>query len=275
MTAPSVADMLGAWLAPPADPGPSAAKPAKPAKPANRKDSCGPLANRGACEALRIPANRAPEPAAEPEDSQTFAALRSGHDPAQSEQWRGFSQDSQPSQGSGPTTHPRACADCTHHLPRGTCAQPEAAGLIPAGAGFGIVWPEPGHADGCTAFVATPGKATDRPYGLSRADADTAHAEPWDDAAIGRFQARVQRIRRRGFGEQDADDLAERLHLLDVQAEGRVLCLTCRHLRGPTLAGDWRCGNHLASALLTPEIALDLVTTPQRCCGYAVVGDLK
>lgn len=267
MTAPSVADMLGAWLAPPADPGPSAAK---PAKPANRKDSCGPLADRGACEALRISANRAPEPAAESEDSQTFAALRRGHDPAQSEQWRGFSQDSQPSQGSSPTTHPRACADCAHRLPRGTCAQPEAAGLIPAGAGFGLVWPEPGHAAGCAAFEAMPGKATDRPYKLSRAEGDAAHAEPWDDAAIARFQGRVQRIRRRGFGEQDADDLAERLHLRDVHADHRALCLECRYLAG-TAATGWRCGNHNAAAVAR-ELPAELVTTFQVCPGFSHAG---
>lgn len=160
-----------------------------------------------------------------------------------------------------------ACADCTHCLPRGTCAQPEAAGLIPAGAGFGIVWPEPGHADGCTAFEAMPGKATDRPYRLSRSDADTAHAEPWDDAAIGRFQARVQRIRRRGFGEQDADDLAEWLHLRDVHADHRALCLECRHLAG-TAATGWRCGNHNAAAVAR-ELPAELVTTFQVCPGFS------
>lgn len=56
--------------------------------------------------------------------------------------------------------------------------------------------------------------------------------DPWDDAALARFQARVAAFRRRGFTEQDADGLAERLHLLDVQAEGRALCLTCRYLAG-------------------------------------------
>jgi hypothetical protein len=46
----------------------------------------------------------------------------------------------------------RRCADCRHHLPRGTCGEPEAAGLIEVGNGFGIAWPEYGHSKNCPAF---------------------------------------------------------------------------------------------------------------------------
>jgi hypothetical protein len=167
-----------------------------------------------------------------------------------------------------PATVPvRGCTDCAHRLPRGTCARPEAAGLIPAIESFGIVWPDPGHAAGCEAFEASASKATGRPYRLAPADADVAHAEPWDDAAIARFQARVRRIRRRGFDEQDANDLAERLHLRDVQANRQVLCLECAFLAGSVATG-WRCGNH-RTADVAREVSAELVTLMQACHRFA------
>ncbi len=46
----------------------------------------------------------------------------------------------------------RRCADCRHLTRRKTCLQPELAGLIPAGAGFGLAWPGPVHAATCPAF---------------------------------------------------------------------------------------------------------------------------
>lgn len=113
---------------------------------------------------------------------------------------------------------------------------------------------------------AWPKAADSRPYRLAQAAGAAAHAEPWNDGAIARFQARVAAFRRRGFTEQDADDLAERSHLLDVQAEGRALCLTCRHLAGAVATG-WRCGNHRA-ADVPRELAAELVTMPQRCPGH-------
>lgn len=105
-----------------------------------------------------------------------------------------------------------------------------------------------------------------RPYRLAPLDAEVAHAEPWDDAAIGRFQARVQRIRQRGFGEHDADDLAERLHLRDVHADHRSLCLECRYLAG-TVPRGFRCGNHNAAGTAR-DLAADLVTMFQVCPGF-------
>jgi len=117
-----------------------------------------------------------------------------------------------------------------------------------------------------TELLARLSAAPHRSYKLSQADADAAHAEPWSDAAIARFVARVAGIRRRGFSEPDAEDLAERMHLLDVQAEGRVICLGCTHLAGSTTTG-WRCGNH-RQAGMPRELAADLVTLAQRCHGF-------
>lgn len=161
----------------------------------------------------------------------------------------------------------RTCRDCAHRLPRGTCREPEAAGLFPPDHGFGIEWGDDDHAVSCPAFTPkTTAAASSRPYRLTKAEGDAAHADPWADGTIARFLARVASIRRRGFTEQDAEDLAERVHLLDVQAEGRRLCLTCWHLAGSTATG-WSCGNHEA-ADMPRELAPELVTTAQCCPGF-------
>lgn len=69
-----------------------------------------------------------------------------------------------------------------------------------------------------------------RPYMLTAAQLARAHASPWEDAAIARFQARARRFLQRGHPEQDAEDLAERLHLRDIDECGRAICLECVNL---------------------------------------------
>ena len=91
-----------------------------------------------------------------------------------------------------------------------------------------------------------------RAYRLSAAEADRCHAEPWDDATIARFVARLGLLMRRGFNATDADDLAERLHLRDVQGDDRACCVECRHYR------PGRCGNPMAAGLLSPDVGRDL-----------------
>lgn len=105
-----------------------------------------------------------------------------------------------------------------------------------------------------------------RPYRLTEAEGDAAHAEPWDDAACARFVARVGLFLRRGIDATDADDLAERLHLRDLQGDDRRLCVECSHLAGR--AGAWRCGNHKGAGL-GRDLPSDLVTLMQRCPGFA------
>jgi len=169
----------------------------------------------------------------------------------------------------------RSCIGCQHLTRRATCAEPVAARLLSAEAGFGIAWPPAGHAHSCPTYCPTPGpgqrlpaspgicgKGTERPYRLTPAQGDAAHAEPWDDAAIGRFQARVLRLLRQGFGASDADDLAERLHLRDVEVDDRVLCVECRHYR------PGRCGIHRHAGLQAPELSRDMAATLQRCGGF-------
>lgn len=105
-----------------------------------------------------------------------------------------------------------------------------------------------------------------RPDKLAQADADAAHAEPWNDAACARFAARVVLFLRRGIDATDADDIAERLHLRDVQVDDRRLCVECVRLAGR--AGAWRCSNHRAAGV-GRELPAVLVTTMQRCTGFA------
>lgn len=109
------------------------------------------------------------------------------------------------------------------------------------------------------------GRVSARPYALTKAQRDAAHAQPWGDADCSRFLARAAAIRRRGFGVVDAEDLAELAHLLDVQDDGRAICLGCTHLAGTTATG-WRCGNHRMAGM-PRELAAGLVTTAQRCPG--------
>lgn len=157
----------------------------------------------------------------------------------------------------------RSCADCMHLLPRRTCGEPASAGLLTEAEGFGLVWPPDGHGAGCAAFSGPkPAKAKARPYRLTKDGADAAHAEPWGDAAIARFQSRVQRFMRLGLVEQDAEDLADRLHLRDMDDDERRGCLECDHYR------PGRCGNHRVAALGVPELSRELAGTSQRCPGF-------
>lgn len=105
-----------------------------------------------------------------------------------------------------------------------------------------------------------PGAA--RPYRLTPAEGDAAHAQPWDDATIARFVARVGLMMRRGFDATDADDLAERLHLRDVQGDDRVGCMECQHYR------PGRCANHRRAGLNVADVGRDLATLLQRCPGF-------
>ena len=157
-----------------------------------------------------------------------------------------------------------ACADCLHLLLRGTCVEPVGAGLLTAAEGFGVVWPPEGYGADCTAFASsTPAATQDRLYRPSREQASAAHAEAWGDAAIARFQARAGLVRRHTVTTQDAEDLAELLHLRDVQADHRVLCVECEHY----LPG--RCGNHRAAGLQGSDVSRDMATRLQRCSGFA------
>ena len=159
------------------------------------------------------------------------------------------------------------CTDCQHLLRRGTCAEPEGAGLIPAGARFGLAWPPAGHAATCASYSSkTTAPTLERPHSLTKAQGGTAHAESRDDAAMARFQTRAEAIQRRGFGHQDAADLSGQLHLRDVQADHRHLCIECRHY------SPGRCNNHRRAGISAPDVGRDMAVLLQRCPGFQVEG---
>ena len=104
----------------------------------------------------------------------------------------------------------------------------------------------------------------DRPHRLMPAEADRAHAQPWDDAACANFVARVTLFLRRRVDVEDADDIAERLHLRDVDGDKRVVCLECSHYR------PGRCGNYLGAELQSAEVGRDLAARLQHCPGSSI-----
>jgi hypothetical protein len=116
------------------------------------------------------------------------------------------------------------------------------------------------------ASAPSPAEPESRPYRLTRAEGDATHAEPWDERACARFVARVSLFMRRGINATDADDLAERLHLRDVQGDDRRLCIECAYLAGRAASG-WRCGNARAAGVAS-DLPADLATMAQRCAGF-------
>lgn len=77
-----------------------------------------------------------------------------------------------------------------------------------------------------------------RPHALTRGEAYAAHAGGWDDGEIARFTNRMALFARRGFDQQDAEDLAARLALRDRNGDDLRMCVECSHLdeRGRCLA---------------------------------------
>ena len=111
-------------------------------------------------------------------------------------------------------------------------------------------------------------EAQARPYRLTPAQAQMLVADPPDEPASARRQARAAAIHRRGFNAQEATDLADVLWLRDLQGDHRHLCLECNHLAGSVLGG-WRCGSHRA-AQVGRDLPAVLVTMAQRCPGFAL-----
>ena len=123
----------------------------------------------------------------------------------------------------------QSCADCIHLLPRGTCAEPMAAGLRTQADGFGIEWPPEGQGTACPAFIGKmPLAAADRIQRLPIDDLDGYLASCWDDAEMAAFTARTARFAL--LGRADADELAERLTQRDRDGDDRRLCLECTWL---------------------------------------------
>jgi hypothetical protein len=108
-----------------------------------------------------------------------------------------------------------------------------------------------------------PPPSRERPYRLTKAERDAAHAVAWDDAAIERFALRVGALVLAGFHGDDADDLAERLQLRDVELDDRRCCFECTHL-----ASGQRCRNTSGAGITSPHVGLQGAVMLRRCPGY-------
>lgn len=106
-----------------------------------------------------------------------------------------------------------------------------------------------------------------RPFRLNADEAVAFRAAPWNDACVATFHARVRLLLKRGLARQDAEDLAERLHLMDARAEYRWMCIECANLRGSVLKG-WRCRAARVAGLLSSKVSYRFVTTPRNCLGF-------
>ena len=102
----------------------------------------------------------------------------------------------------------------------------------------------------------------ERPYRLTLEQLHPSHADAMDEAATVRFRARAAHCRRLGFTADEAEDLAEQLHLRDLHADFRHLCVECQHYR------PGRCGNHAAAGLATNIVGRELATMFQHCNGF-------
>lgn len=97
---------------------------------------------------------------AKPSDSQSFAAHSQDVDAPQSEHWRGFSQNSQDSQGPTAAAHSQTqkCRTCGKQSRYRTCLDPVGAGLSPV---WLIQWPPADHAATCPAWTPKPMSANE------------------------------------------------------------------------------------------------------------------
>ena len=87
-------------------------------------------------------------------------------------------------------------------------------------------------------------------------------AVAWTDADIARFENRRARLLRWGWGEAEAERLADRLVRRDREGDDRVSCTECRHYR------RGRCANHRQAGIGGPEVGHDLAAMLQRCEGF-------
>lgn len=89
------------------------------------------------------------------------------------------------------------------------------------------------------------------------------HAGTWTEPTMRRFLDRRDRLMRWGWSEPEAERTAERLTVADLDGDDRVVCTDCRYFR------PWRCANHRAAEIGSPDLPRELAQQPQRCPGYS------
>ena len=82
----------------------------------------------------------------------------------------------------------------------------------------------------------------------------------WTDADIARFLDRRARLIRWGWAQPQAEKLAERLHLRDLEGDDRRDCLECLNMRR-----DRRCSARTVADVPGGELIDALPAILQRC----------
>ena len=158
----------------------------------------------------------------------------------------------------------RTCRDCANRTRAGTCAEPVRAGLARR---FGIVWPAPAHAARCAAYEARGAASGDgrcSAPGIGTAAPVSAFWPPASEQELQRMAGRIERAVTMGARLDEAEGIADRLHLAEREGDTRRLCIECAHLRA--ISEGWRCAS--ARGLRGP-LARDLVVRLRhRCPGF-------
>lgn len=85
------------------------------------------------------------------------------------------------------------------------------------------------------------------------------------DGMVGTFAARLELFSGHRLSLEDAQALAQRLVIRDLDHDERRLCLECQHLFGG--AGGWRCSQWRKTGSTSPDLPSDLVTIVLHRCG--------
>lgn len=138
---------------------------------------------------------------------------------------------------------------------------------------------EVGRGSGFVGFVACPPEssqtidadkdsANDAQADILAANPDRCywpHSNAMNGLEIDTLMARVVRFTNRGLSLDGAERLADKLVTRDREGDDRRVCLECIHLQG---VRRWRCANALQADVAQEQLATELVSTLQRCCGY-------
>lgn len=158
----------------------------------------------------------------------------------------------------------RTCRDCANRTRAGSCAEPVRAGLARRSS---IVWPAPAHAARCAAYEARGAANGDGPRstpGVGAAAPASAFWPPASEQELQRMAGRIERAVTMGARLDEAEGIADRLHLAEREGDTRRLCIECAHLR--VASEGWCCAS--ARGLRGP-LARDLVLRVlHRCAGF-------
>ena len=82
-------------------------------------------------------------------------------------------------------------------------------------------------------------------------------------------QLRLIDLTNKGLSLNEANEIAQRLELRDLQGDDRILCFECYYLRGGL--GFWRCANWQQAGIakrVSDDGLGDMVNLLQRCNGF-------